>query len=90
MACLVGAIDGTPSTIDEVDGEDGIPIGSPNRINDVAKSTMEDFMGRPEMQSHTNSKNSDESSAGILALLRSPSWNAKDVMGHVDKSERRN
>ena len=88
MAYLVGAIDGTPSMIDEVDDEDGIPIGSPNRIGDVAKSTMEDTMSRPEMQCHANSKNPDESSAEILALLRSPSWNAKDVMGHVDKSER--
>ena len=29
---------------------DGIPIGSPNTIDDHAKSTTEDPLGRPEMK----------------------------------------
>ena len=64
--------------------EDGIPIGSPNRIDAVATSTMEDLVGRPEIKCHAGSRNPDESSAEILALLRSISWNVKDVMGNVD------
>ena len=44
--------------------EDGIPIGSPNGIDAVAKSTMED-PGRREIKSYTCSKNPDESSAEI-------------------------
>ena len=35
--------------------EDGIPNGSPKRIDSVAKSTTEDPMGRPEMKCHTGS-----------------------------------
>ena len=30
--------------------KDGVPIGSPNRIDDHAKSTMEDPLGRNEMK----------------------------------------
>ena len=100
MANLVGAIDGTPSMIDELDDnntplehvskekksidEDGIPIKSPNRIDDVAKSTMEDPMVRPEMQCHKNSNSPDENNTGILALLMSLSQDVSDVMGGVD------
>ena len=90
MANLVGAIDGTPSMIDEVDDdntplghvsqqtkvgidEDGFPTGSPNSIDDVAKSTMEDPMERLEMERHTKTQNSDGSRTGILDLLMSPS-----------------
>ena len=36
--------------------EDGIPIASPNRIDAVAKSTMEDPTGRPEIKCYTVSK----------------------------------
>ena len=36
--------------------EDGIPIWSPNRIDAVAKSTIEDPMGRPEIKCYTGSK----------------------------------
>ena len=41
-------------------------------------------MGRPEMQSHMNSKNPDESSTGILALLVSLS---QDVQNAMDNAE---
>ena len=36
--------------------DDGIPIGSPNRIDSVAKSTMEDPMIRAEIMCYTGSK----------------------------------
>ena len=58
VAYLAGAIDGTPSMMEDVDDDvpmvhvsgqievgidgDGIPTGSPNRIDDHAKSTTED------------------------------------------------
>ena len=70
MADLAGTNEGTPSMKEEVDDDtpmghvskhikvgidgDGVPIGSPNRIDDHAKSTTEDPMGRPEMNRHCN------------------------------------
>ena len=36
--------------------DDGIPIGSPNRIDSVAKTTMEDPMSRAEIMCYTGSK----------------------------------
>ena len=66
VAYLAGAIDGTPSMMEDVDDDvpmghvsgqievgidgDGIPTGSPNRMDDHAKSTTEDPLGRPEMK----------------------------------------
>ena len=58
MANLAGDLEATPSMMDDdvsmrhvskhikvgIDG-DGIPIGSPNRIDDHAKSTTEDPVG---------------------------------------------
>ena len=68
IADLAGAIDGTPSMMEDVDDisltghaskqikvgidEDGVPIGSPNTFGDHAKSTTEDLLGRPEMNRH--------------------------------------
>ena len=68
MADVAGTNEGTPSMMEEVDDstplehvstkfrvvhhEDGTAIGSPNRIDAVAKSTMEDPMGRPEIKWH--------------------------------------
>ena len=65
MGNLAGALEGTPSMMDEVDDntplghvskqlavehdEDGTPIGNPNTIDSVATSTMEDPVGRPEI-----------------------------------------
>ena len=103
MANLVGATDGTPSMIDEVDDdmtplvhvskqmkkkgidEDGIPIGSPNRIDDVAKSTTEKPHGSTwKCSAAIIQTNPDESSTGILTLLMSLSQDVNNVMGNVD------
>ena len=64
--------------------EDGVPIGSPNRIDDRAKSTAEDPLGRPEPKCYTGSNNPDESSPRILALVMSLSQDVENVMGNVD------
>ena len=60
------------------------PNESPKRIDSVAKSTTEDPMGRSGKKYSTGSKNPDESSAEILALLVTLSLNVKDVVGNVD------
>ena len=57
-----------------LEGE-GLPHGSPKRVDSDAKSTTEDPMGRQEMKYLTGAENLEESSAEILV----PAFDALSV-----------
>ena len=63
---------------------EGLPHGSPKRLDTVVKSNTEDSMGRQETWNSSCQNDVEVRSAKILHMLKSLSQSMKDVVGTVD------